>query len=166
VEIPLAKNSKKYVGQYAAIVDDVDYEVMSASNWYIKFASRTQYAKRTWYHDGSRIIQYMHIAIYERRIGHSLAKDEWVDHKDGNGLNNVFSNLRLATRAENAANRRINKDNTSGAKGVSWHKKDKRWRVTVAKKHIGNFLELEDAIKARRVAAIEYYGEYVNHENP
>src|SRR5258708_7602367 len=47
-----------------------------------------------------------------------------IDHRDCNGLNNVFEKLRLATRQQNSANSRSKKP---GLKGVSWHARGKKW---------------------------------------
>ena len=41
-----------------------------------------------------------------------------VDHIDGNGLNNAWRNLRLATKSQQAWNTRIPKNNISGIKGI------------------------------------------------
>lgn len=60
---------------------------------------------------------------------------EWpsalIDHIDNDGLNNRWSNLRQATRSQNAANSRLAKTNTSGLKGASFCKANGRWRATI-----------------------------------
>ncbi len=50
-----------------------------------------------------------------------------VDHRDLDRQNNRWHNLREATPTQNTANRRAHKNNTSGAKGVFWGKKAKKW---------------------------------------
>jgi hypothetical protein len=87
-----------------------------------------------------------------------------VDHVDGDGLNNRRSNLRIATRAENNRNAAVRKDNTSGFKGVHWHKGDGRWQaqIRVAGKRIrlGAFDTPEAAHAAYCEAAARYHGAF------
>lgn len=59
----------------------------------------------------------------------------------------------------------INKNNTSGIRGVSWRKKEKLWvaRIQFQKKtySLGYYHNLEDAIKARKTAEQELYGNFL-----
>src|SRR5690242_9417485 len=50
-----------------------------------------------------------------------------VDHIDCNTDNLRWSNLRAATQQENCFNRSVARNNTSGFKGVKWHKGAHRW---------------------------------------
>lgn len=52
-----------------------------------------------------------------------------IDHIDGNPLNNSFENLRLATEAQNAINRKLRSDNKSGFKGV--YQMGKKWAAQI-----------------------------------
>ena len=52
-----------------------------------------------------------------------------IDHIDGNKSNNKIENLRSATTSQNAMNQKISTKNSSGVKGVHWHKRDKKWVV-------------------------------------
>jgi len=54
---------------------------------------------------------------------------KFVDHIDGNKKNNRIENLREATKSQNAMNQKVSTRNTSGIKGVMWHKRDKKWFV-------------------------------------
>lgn len=54
-----------------------------------------------------------------------------IDHIDTDRSNNKISNLRCATNQQNNANKKKQKNNTSGYKGVSWHKKAKKWSSTI-----------------------------------
>lgn len=55
-----------------------------------------------------------------------------LDHKDTNRTHNRMDNLRLASRAENNRNAQRRKDNTSGHKGVAFHKQSGKWRGSVS----------------------------------
>lgn len=88
-----------------------------------------------------------------------------VDHEDGDGWNNKWTNLRTATRGQNNHNNhRIRSDNKSGKAGVSWAKQNKKWlaRVKVDGKviHLGHYGKLEAAIAARRAGELKYFGKY------
>lgn len=89
-----------------------------------------------------------------------------VDHADGDGFNNKWTNLRPATRGQNNHNNhRIRSDNKSGKAGVSWSIIGNGWtaRVTVDKRilHLGYFKnDLAAAIKARRAGELKYFGKY------
>lgn len=54
-----------------------------------------------------------------------------LDHANGNPLDNRIDNLREAEDAENLANSRRPRTNTSGYKGVSWSKGAKKWRADI-----------------------------------
>ena len=63
--------------------------------------------------------------------------EEDVDHKDANGLNNKWSNIRSVSRSINRRNSAKNTNNKSGVTGVYWHKKQQRWEVKLLRKTIG-----------------------------
>ena len=87
-----------------------------------------------------------------------------VDHIDRNRTNNHTSNLRYATVSENSQNASMKSNNTSGVTGVSFHKLSQKWRAEIrvneSKKHLGYFVRIEDAIRARHDAEVLYFGEF------
>jgi hypothetical protein len=85
-----------------------------------------------------------------------------IDHIDGNGLNNSFGNLRLATGSQNIANQGKRQDNTSGYKGVSRHRSKWRAEITVNNSYyyLGLFETPELAHMAYCKAAAELHGEF------
>lgn len=107
---------------------------------------------------------YMHRLILARKIGQALLPHEFTDHIDGNTLNNCRANLRVATASQNQCNKGVQKNNTSGHKGVVWCKRSSRWRATVNVNgkgiSLGYFRCLEDAINARREGVMKYHGEF------
>lgn len=89
-----------------------------------------------------------------------------VDHENHIRNDNMWKNLRAANNSINQQNSSIRKDNKSGFTGVSWHKQSGKWSAYISINnrsfHIGIFLKLEDAIKARK-AANSKYGFHQNH---
>ncbi len=92
---------------------------------------------------------------------------EVVDHKDGNVLNNDISNLRAATVHLNNYNRSLDSNNTSGIKGVSWHKRDCRWIVQVGvggiRITVGRFKDIELAELVAVEFRNKYHGDFARH---
>ena len=108
-----------------------------------------------------RIIYYMH---YKTNID-----SMFIDHIDGNRLNNAIDNLRIATNQQNACNKQKQKTCTSQYKGVSWDNKSKKWKAQICidyKKHGLGFYEIEkDAAIAYNVAAKQLHSNFafLNH---
>ena len=87
-----------------------------------------------------------------------------VDHINRNTLDNRKENLRLATMQQNAMNRSVQPNNTSGIPGVSWRKDRNKWRAFITingkQKSLGLYENKEDAIAARKIAEEKYFGEF------
>ena len=85
-----------------------------------------------------------------------------VDHKDRNGLHNYRSNIRVATHSQNMMNRGKQRNNTSGEPGVRWT--EERWRAEIKVNgkgyYLGQFRSKAQAIKARREAAVKFFGKF------
>ena len=84
-----------------------------------------------------------------------------VDHINGNPLDNRIENLRAATHSQNMRNVTLSKANSSGQKGVAFHKSTGKWiayvRVNGKMKHLGIFKTVGEAADARRSAEATYY---------
>lgn len=84
--------------------------------------------------------------------------DEEIDHKNNNGMDNYFDNLREATHRQNTMNRVLSSCSTTGFKGVSAHQG--RFRAYITGKHIGMFATPEEAAAAYDEKARELFGEF------
>ena len=93
-----------------------------------------------------------------------------VDHIYHNRNDNRKSQLRLVNNQQNQCNAVIAKDNTSGHKGVYWHKKHNKWEALISYNnkqiYLGLYDDIKDAIRVRQQAEIKYFGEYRYKENP
>lgn len=107
-----------------------------------------------------------HRLIYILMSGH-ISETEQVDHKDGNGLNNAWENIRLVSgHDENSKNHRLQKNNTSGYSGVSWHSGSKKWhaRINIGKKRVTiGYFDTPKAAHQSRLKALKENGYHPNH---
>jgi len=97
------------------------------------------------------------------------APGQLVDHKDGDGLNNRRSNLRIADPKQNAWNARAK--GQSGYCNVWLHKQSGLWTGTVKRenghrKSIGYFQTAEDAARASDALRLELRGEWARLNFP
>lgn len=87
-----------------------------------------------------------------------------LDHINVLKDDNRISNLRLATNSENQMNRGKPSNNTSGFKGVSWHKRRKKWdaygQLNGKNKHLGAFDTAEAASVAYKSFAEQQHGQF------
>jgi hypothetical protein len=92
---------------------------------------------------------------------------EFLDHINGDRVDNRIENLRPATKDENCRNRCSHKNNTSGEKNVSWHIGKKKWGVSLhvngAKRHFGDYEDLELAALVAAEARDKFHGAFARH---
>ena len=92
---------------------------------------------------------------------------EEVDHKNNIRTDNRIENLRAATVFQNRHNSLIPSTNTSGIKGVSWHKQNKSWRCSLwtnnKSKEVGGFETKELAEEFMQLWREMAHGEFANH---
>lgn len=107
----------------------------------------------------------VHRIVWEMHNG-PIPKGFIIDHDDRNKFNNNISNLRLVSYEQNQKNRSKSKNNTSGVTGVVWDKARCKWAAQIQvkgkNKTLGRFLDMTDAITARKTAEM-LYGFHPNH---
>lgn len=144
---------------YEAVIDVEDVPAVEGRFWAARESGNTVYAQCANYTEGKCKTLILHRALL------AAPRGVFVDHRDGNGLNNRRSNLRFCNRSENAQNRDAPRNSLSGVKGVCWNVKDRRWRAYIhiapaARVHLGSFLTIGEAAAAYAQAAIKYHGEF------
>lgn len=106
-----------------------------------------------------------HRICYKMATGWDVGMFE-IDHINGVRSDNRLSNLRMVNAIANRKNTKRRANNSSGYTGVSFHKRNKKWRAQLKangkKIHLGYFEKIEDAVAARAAADVEY-GFHVNH---
>lgn len=177
-----------------ALVDDADFDLVSQYTWYVQGGRKSQksHGQNTWYvftnvidphmdkvrytydvktgkkygpYPRRHKMLYMHILIMEPK------DEEQVDHKDHDGLNNQRYNLRIATRSQNQYNGTKAKlyaghKPSSVFRGVSWQKREHRWRAQIQVEskriYLGGFKVEKEAALEYNLAAAQHFGEFAN----
>lgn len=148
-----------------AIVDAEDFEWLSKWNWIAKWdeCSKTFYATRR-----KTVDDKTHPSMH--RVILRCGKGEEGDHRNHNGLDNRRKNLRKCSRSQNRSNSGRQSDNTSGYKGVTFHKRIKKWMTQIIKDgkriYLGYFTTPEQAAKVYDEAAKKYHGEFAYSNFP
>jgi hypothetical protein len=144
---------------YEAVIDAADVPIIAGYTWTAIKGGRTVYASRAMRLPcGKRRPRRIHQQLLNSPPGF------FIDHIDGDGLNNRRSNLRYASRVENGQNAKLRSDNTSGFKGVSWDKKARKWRAHIQVngrlRSLGTFDAPDIAHAAYVKAARESFGDF------
>jgi hypothetical protein len=91
-------------------------------------------------------------------------KGTFVDHINGDGLDNRKANLRICTPLGSARNRGLRKDSKTGFKGVCFSRG--RYIASIGGKAFGYFKSAEAAARAYDKKANKVHGEYARYNFP
>jgi hypothetical protein len=140
-----------------ARIDSSDVLLVGSFTWFAKKDYKKFYAYSSRRNEPKK-------SILMHRLITNATDDVFVDHIDGDGLNNTRANLRFATPSQNQHNAGLCSANTSGFKGVSYCKRTGRWQSKIKVggvfKWIGYFPTAEDASDAYARANSEFHGEF------
>jgi hypothetical protein len=93
---------------------------------------------------------------------HGQWPEHYIDHINGNRVDNRLENLREATPAQNRHNSGPAKNSTSGIKGVFWNSKRNKWQARIClggdvRQHLGYFHDLDAARDAYAAAELTHH---------
>lgn len=136
-----------------ATVDEPDFDLLSKYRWY------------RWSNDyiftPVKSADGTHKNVSMHRMIMNPDKSLWVDHVNGRRTDNRRTNLRICTPSENHMNRRRKC-------GVTWAKRENRWRARIIKDgmdvHLGYFKLKSEAVRARTMGEATYFGEFATRK--
>jgi hypothetical protein len=150
-------------GQFT-IVDREIYDRITAMRWFAARARDAFYAHHTGYDAGQNITVRMH------RVVAFAPPGIFVDHINGDTLDNRAANLRLCTAGENSRNSIKKRPAKSRYKGVSISNTGNRWVTNIhhdGKLHfVGSFIFEIDAAAAYDREARKHFGEFARLNFP
>ena len=120
--------------------------------------------KKTGYHS----IEVFGKGYLSHRFAWAIHYGEWpkgeIDHINGDKADNKIQNLRCVSRSGNVQNVPKRYGGSSKYKGVSWHKRIKKWQARIRsnniEKHLGYFDEEEKAYEVYVMYVKKYHGKY------
>ncbi len=154
-EIPLTRG-------YVAIVDAADYDWLMQFKWqwscgYASHSKRVAGRKNA-------------VAILMHRMIVNPLPGFEIDHINGDRLDNRRCNLRICTSDQNRQNKSRYKNNTSGYKGVLFHKPMRKWLAQIKVNNqvinLGYFAESIEAARAYDAAALKHFGAFARLNFP
>ena len=145
------------------LVDEDRYEECAKHKWCVAIKNThgkdACYVYRKKIVDGKKITEMLHDFI------NGKAKSGYVtDHKNQNTLDHRFDNLRECTPSQNCMNRGKQRNNTTGFKGVWYHKQNKKYCADIwvldRKYGLGSYITKEEAARAYDFWAAYYHKEF------
>lgn len=160
-----------------ALIDEADWERPLSTEFADGYVWTGRPCDVTW--RGHRKPHTIYVVSTLHRCGHDrelrlnrviveARASQLVDHRDGDGLNNMRFNLRIADAAGNARNRSPNKGKRF--KGISFNKGTGKWEVSIKKNrkktYLGLYADPVDAALAYDRAALALFGEFARLNFP
>ncbi|SRR6266849_1766453 len=126
-----------------AIIDDADSALVQSYKWRLSKKGYVRTNQTVNGHTKPLMLHRLLLSLTDPKVQ--------GDHRDRNKLNNRRHNLRAVTGLQNQQNRDFG---ASGIRGVSWHRRARRWRAQAAMNrkvyHLGYFDSAEEAGRIAR----------------
>lgn len=166
----MVKPIPSFIGEFV----EIDLSIPQGLRWRIKRGNRIKAgepAGSALYVRGNKsncVYQFelMNTVYYNHRVIYYLSTgidplDSFIDHKNHYNNNGI---LREATPSQNTQNSRPRKNTSSKYKGVSWHKRNKKWVSNITlngkRKYLGSFETEEEAAFAYNKEALNLFGDF------
>jgi len=142
-------------------IDNDDYEIIKMNNW---FLLKSGYVVRnTPRIKGIKRTEYLHRIIAKTPIDYD------THHKNNDKLDNRKCNLEILVREEHLPLKSLQRNNSSGYKGVSWFKRDRKWHAYIKyngkQYHLGYFNDIKKAAIAYNKMAKRVFNNKVRLNN-
>ena len=160
------KKQRKSKNEYTVIGDTAFLKTTKGVTFLIDAQDLEKVLKYTWCQNKSGGYLVANINNKVNRLTRYLLEPQdnlYIDHINGDVLDNTRKNLRICTPLNNARNTTVSKRSTTGKLGISTTPIGKyRARIMVNRKEIflGIFDAIEDAVKARERAETKYFKEF------
>lgn len=140
---------------FVTLASPEDQPLLTDYTWSSVVKGRATYVARYIRHPRRKVI-YLHREM--------LPTSKWIDHKDGNPLNNQRDNLRECSPLENARNARRRRDAKHKFKGVKKPKGRTRWHAHIKLEKrvvfLGSFATELEALEVYESAARRNFGKF------
>lgn len=144
------------------IVDDEDFEFVSKKKWHLVSGKSS-----------THVFEYFKVGRgrpLSRILLNVVSKKLVVDHINGNTFDNRRANLRICTPAENSRNRKVQKNNKVGFKGVFEVRQSGKFQAVIyaggERHYLGQFDCPFRAARAYDAKAKELHGEFASLNFP
>lgn len=144
------------------LFDLEDYDLIKDYYWYIQYVNKERTYKRV-----VGVVKHGQY-IKMHRLIMNVSNDLVIDHINQNPLDNRKSNLRICSQKENMRNRKQNKENKVGVKGV-YQIKNGSYCAQIGKDglpyYLGLYKTIKEAADAYDLKAKELFGEFAYLNN-
>jgi len=147
---------KKLIDGRVVQFDELDAHLFAGRSWRVGTGRKKPYL--VW----STHIKQVHASIYFHRLITGAGKGQFVDHINGDSLDNRRTNLRIASTTENNRNVGPRRNSSSRFKGVDFNRGRWRARIRLNYEHIelGMYGNEVEAAYAYDLASLKYHGAF------